>query len=285
MKAREAERPRAITKPDMTQPSPTILVLAGQRFGKVDPLAAAYGLEHKCLVPMLGRPIIGYVFDALDAAFPEAEIVVSINDPVALDDEPEAARFFAAGRLRTVQAQHNLLESVLFAAKDLPFPLLITTGDNVLVTPDAYREFHASALEQEADVASMMARKEDVQAEHPQGQARFWKFSDGEYSNCNTFWARDAAALKVGEIFRGGGQFLKFPRRFIDAFGLANLIGYRIGVLSMKTMLERISRRFGKRIRVQVVKRGRYAIDVDDRRSYEVTEKLLLADGVTRGGS
>jgi GTP:adenosylcobinamide-phosphate guanylyltransferase len=74
--------------------NPTILILAGQRLGKVDPLAAKYGIEHKCLVPLLGRPLIGYVFDAVDAAFPGARIVVSINDPTVLDAEPEAQRFF-----------------------------------------------------------------------------------------------------------------------------------------------------------------------------------------------
>src|SRR5690606_41057134 len=51
-------------------PDPTVLILAGQRLGRVDPLAAKYGVEHKCLVPLLDRPLIGYVLDAVDQAFP-----------------------------------------------------------------------------------------------------------------------------------------------------------------------------------------------------------------------
>ena len=247
------------------QPTPTVLILAGQRLGKVDPLAGKYGVEHKCLVPLLGRPLIGYVLDAVDAAFPEAPIVISINDPHALDKEPEARRFFEAGRLRTVASAKNLLESAFAAAEGVSFPLLITTGDNVLMTPEALRGFHAFALSEGADAAAMFARKEDILAAHAEGQPRFWKFRDGEFSGCNTFWMKDWAASSVGEIFRGG---------------LANLIGFRLNLFTVDRMLARISKRFGKRIKVQIASDGRLAIDVDNEFSHKVAERLLRASGV-----
>jgi GTP:adenosylcobinamide-phosphate guanylyltransferase len=262
-------------------PTPTILILAGQRLGRVDPLAAKHGVEHKCLVPLLGRPLIGYVFDAVETAFPGAQIVVSINDPHALDNEPEARRFFDAGRLRTVPSANNLLESVFAAADGVNFPLLVTTGDNVLSTPEALTGFHAFALSQGADAAALFARKEDILAAHPDGQPRFWKFRDGEFSGCNTFWMKDRDAFSVGEIFRGGGQFLKFPKRFIAAFGLGNLIGFRLNMYTVERMLARISKRFGKRIKVQIATDGRLAIDVDNEFSHKVAERLLRANGVT----
>lgn len=261
------------------RPTLTILILAGQRLGKIDPLAEKYGVEHKCLVPLLGRPLIGYVLDAVDAAFPEAPIVVSINDPHALDNEPEAQPFFKSGRLRTVASAKNLLESALAAAEGVSFPMLVTTGDNVLMTPDALRGFHEFALSEGADAAAMFARKEDILAAHTEGQPRFWKFRDGEFSGCNTFWMKDWGAASVGEIFRGGGQFLKFPKRFIAAFGLANLIGFRLNLLTVDRMLARISKRFGKRIKVQIAGDGRLAIDVDNEFSHQVAERLLLAVG------
>ena len=256
-------------------PAPTVLILAGQRLGKVDPLAEAHGAQHKCLVPLLGRPLIGYVLDAVDAAFPDAQIVVSINDPRALDAEPEARRFFDAGRIRTVVSEENLLDSVFAAAQEARFPLLITTGDNVLITPDALRGFHARAMAEGADAAALFARKEDILAAHPEGQPRFWKFRDGEFSGCNTFWMKDQGAFVVGEIFRGGGQFLKFPQRFVAAFGVANLIGFRLHLFTVRHMLARISKRFGKTLRVHIADNGRLAIDVDNAFSHRVAERLL----------
>ncbi|KRA82911.1 nucleotidyltransferase family protein [Altererythrobacter sp. Root672] len=261
------------------EPVPTVLIVAGQRLGKVDPLAAKYGIEHKCLVPLLGRPLIGYVFDAVDAAFPTAPIIVSINDPQALDNEPEARRFFDAGRLKVVTSANNLLESVFAATTDITYPLLVTTGDNVLMTPEALRGFHEYALHEDADCAAMFARKEDILAAHSEGQPRFWKFRDGEFSGCNTFWMKDASAMKVGEIFRGGGQFLKFPKRFIAAFGLLNLIGFQLNLFNVKRMLSRVSSRFGKKVVAQITDDGRHAIDVDNEFSHAVAERLLRAKG------
>ncbi len=263
----------------MTGGNPTILILAGQRLGKIDPLAARHGVEHKCLVPLLGRPLIGYVFDAVDAAFPGAPIVVSINDPHALENEPEAQRFYAEGRLTTVASAKNLLESVFASIDGIGFPLLITTGDNVLMTPEALRGFHAFALAERVDGAAMFARKQDILAAHAEGQPRFWQFRDGEFSGCNTFWLRDREALGVAEIFRSGGQFLKFPRRFIAAFGFANLIGMRLRLFTAARMLARISKRFGKLVKVQIATDGRLAIDVDNEFSHRVAERLLRAKG------
>jgi hypothetical protein len=125
----------------------------------------------------------------------------------------------------------------------------------------------------------MFARKEDILAAHSEGQPRFWKFRDGEFSGCNSFWMKDASAKKVGEIFRGGGQFLKFPKRFISAFGLSNLIGFRLGLFNVKRMLSRVSARFGKKIAVQIVDDGKLAIDVDTEFSHLVAERLLRAKG------
>lgn len=259
---------------------PTILILAGQRLGRVDPLAAKYGLEHKCLVPLLGRPLIAWVMDAVDAAWPQAKVVVSINDPRALDQVPEMRRFFDQGRLTTVASAKNLLESVIAAADDVAYPLLVTTGDNVLMTPEALKGFHAFAEERQADGAAMFARKEDILAAHSEGQPRFWKFRDGEFSGCNTFWLKNSGSFTVGEIFRGGGQFLKFPKRFIAAFGLLNLIAFRLNLFKVDHMLARISRRFGKKVVVQVAQDGALAIDVDTEFSHLVAKRILRQRGV-----
>ncbi len=200
--------------------------------------------------------------------------------PRALDDEQEARPFFNAGRLTTVASAKNLLESVFAAADGVAYPLLVTTGDNVLMTAHALRAFHSFALAENADGAAMFARKEDMLAAHAEGQPRFWEFRDGAFSGCNTFWMNDRDAFVVGEIFRGGGQFLKFPRRFIAAFGLINLIGFRLGLFTVDRMLARISKRFGKRVQAQIVNDGQLAIDVDTEFSHLVAQRLLRARGV-----
>src|SRR5579871_1350538 len=50
----------------MAQGKPfTAVVLAAQRAGAVNPLAARAGVSHKCLVPIAGKPLIVHVVEAL----------------------------------------------------------------------------------------------------------------------------------------------------------------------------------------------------------------------------
>jgi GTP:adenosylcobinamide-phosphate guanylyltransferase len=265
----------------MARPLPTVLILAGRRQGRVDPLAAAHGVKHKCLVPLLDRPLIGYVLDAVEAAFPHCRIVVSIDDPAALDDVPEARRLIARGRLATARSSAILLESVFEAADGAAFPLLVTTADNVLMTPEALRRFHSFAIGEGVDAAVMLARKQDIVAAHAGGQPRFWEFRDGAFSGCNTYWMKDRSASSVAEIFRGGGQFLKFAKRFIDAFGLVDLIAFRLRLFTLEGVQARISRRYGKSVKAQIAGDGRLAIDVDTEFTHLVAERLLRARGVS----
>ena len=39
----------------------TVLVLAAQRAGVVNPLAERAGVSHKCIVPICGKPLIVHV--------------------------------------------------------------------------------------------------------------------------------------------------------------------------------------------------------------------------------
>jgi len=43
------------------------IILAGETPGKIDPLSAAAGVTKKSLIPIAGRPMVSYVYDALNA--------------------------------------------------------------------------------------------------------------------------------------------------------------------------------------------------------------------------
>ena len=85
--------------------------------------------------------------------------------------------------------------------------------------------------------------REDVLAVHPEGQRRFYEFSDVAVSNCNAYWIGHLGALKAAEAFRGGGQFVKKPIRVMQAFGLINLLRFRFGLGPIHHIFRRISRR------------------------------------------
>jgi GTP:adenosylcobinamide-phosphate guanylyltransferase len=249
------------------------VVLAGRRDGSIDPLAAAHGVADKCLVPVLGTPCIEHVLLALAAAPEIDRIIVSINDPAILAGLPTADRLVAEGRLVAVKAEANLAESVIAAAGAVPYPLLVTTADNVLMTPDSIRLLIAGAGQ--ADAAAAFARKADILAAHPEGQRRFYEFADDGYSNCNSYWIARPEVLRVVEIFREGGQFAKNPARVIAAFGLINTLMFRQGWLSLDSALRRVSKRMKLTLVPVVLADGSYAIDVDNERTHACASEIM----------
>lgn len=254
--------------------SGSILILAGRRPGAVDALAEAHGVGDKCLVPVSGRPMIAHVLGSA-AATPAQRIFVSTHHDSLLDDLVDPVVERLGERLAVVSAADNLADSVLAIAETADFPLFITTADNCLLTPETIAEIGAEAARLGAGAGVALARREDVLAVHPEGQRRFYEFSDVAVSNCNAYWIGDRAALKAAEVFRGGGQFVKKPIRVMQAFGLINLLRFRFGLGPIHHIFRRISRHLKVDIAPLLVSNGATAIDVDNERSLRVTEALM----------
>ena len=253
-----------------------ILVLGAQRPGKTDPLAAARGVSHKCLIPLGDRPLLTYVMTTLLAHDRVADIGFVIERSAFDDVRPVIDTLEGSERVTLVPAADNLTDSVMAGMAVLgDAPTMITTADNALLTRNAVTAMHDTLTDGDSDVALGLATKEAVQGAHPLGQRRYYEFSDGGYSNCNLYGISGQAALGAAEIFRGGGQFAKKKRRIVGAFGLVNLALLKFSWISLDRAMRRISKRIGLRVRPVVLHEGRNAIDVDDERSYAITAKLL----------
>lgn len=261
----------------------TALIMAGKRSGVLDPLAERAGVAQKCVVPVNGTPMIARVVEQVAACERVGAIRIVAHEPEEIAALPVVAKLLEEGRLTFAEGRFNIVDSVVSGAEGVQFPLLITTADNCLVTPEGYGEFIEKALAEEAGAAAGLARKEDVQAADPEGQKKFYEFKDGGYSNCNMYWMGSEKALKAAEIMREGGQFVKFPARIIRAFGLMNLIRFRLGTGSKEKLFAQISKRFGIKLVPIVLSKGQYAIDVDNERTFEVTERLLIKTEGKRG--
>jgi len=255
----------------MAEPGFTIVVLAAQRGGRLDPLAAEAGVTHKCLVPIGGRPLLAHVLAALSEVEGIESIRISV-EPGADDSlRPIVA---ASGRpAQFVAAADNIADSVYAAAMGTDGPVVITTADNVLLTSAAVRQI-IDRLAAGDDTVIALARKEAVLAAHPQGQRRFYKFRDGEFSNCNLY-GLSQRGLGLAETFREGGQFAKNPMRIARAFGFLNLLLLRLGLVPLDRATKRLGRRFRVRVSTVVLADGAHAIDVDNQRTYDIAAQLL----------
>lgn len=260
----------------MTSTVSHFLILAAQRKGVVNALADAAGVSHKCIMPMQSRPLIEHVLSTLEA-MPDAErITVAIDDQDALKGVALVESLIAEGRLKIIQSGDTLFDSIAMALpKPEDFPVVITTADNVLLTEDMLRHFIPNLAG--IDVGIAMCQKDVLLAKYPDGQRRFHRFADGEWSNCNLYALTTPAALSAAEFFRGGGQFAKSLKRVMDAFGLINMIGYKFAWYARDKAMDRLSSRSGVRIKAIDMPFPEAPIDVDNERTRGIAEDILIA--------
>ena len=257
----------------MTEGKPefTIVILAAQRDGRLDPLAAEAGVSHKCLVPIGGRPLLAHVLEAFAGLKGIAAVRIAVEPGADAHLRPIAE--VSGLPVSFVPSADNIADSVYAAAAGSAGPIVVTTADNVLLTPKAVREI-AVRLEGGDDTVIALARKEDVLSAHPEGQRRFYKFRDGEFSNCNLY-GLSHKGLESAETFREGGQFAKNPMRIARAFGFLNLIRLRYGLVTLDGAMQRLGRRLGVKVSAVVLADGAHAIDVDNARTYGIAAQLL----------
>src|SRR5687768_18234308 len=73
------------------------IILAAQREGRLDPLAAEAGVSHKCLVPIGGRPLLAHVLEAIAGVEGLARIRISV-EPGAEESLRQILPELASGR-------------------------------------------------------------------------------------------------------------------------------------------------------------------------------------------
>lgn len=252
----------------------TIIILAAQRTGVVNPLALRAGVSHKCIVPICGKPLIVHVMDVIAALPVRPKVRISVEK----DAHPQLGEILEPYREKGLDidflpSSPNIAESVILAAEDQPAPYIVTTADNVLLSGEVIE--HALKELKRADVLATLTRDESVRAVHPEGQRRFYKFKDGGYANCNVYGIAGPHALRATEAFREGGQFMNNPKRLVKAFGIVNIALFRAGLLSLEGAMKRLSKRFGVTVRAIVPSDGAQAIDVDNERTYDIAEIVM----------
>lgn len=255
----------------------TALVLAASRQGVDDPVARLQNKTHKCLVSIDGISMIERVVQTLLDSKCFGCILISIEDERVLQDLTLAGRWLKEGMIKVVPSSGNLADSLISLTEvvDDPLPLVITTADNALHTPELVRDFVAAFVRGAGDGAVAVTRESTVLAEYPAGEFGFFRFRDGGYSFCNLFGVSQSSALEAAKIFRTGGQFRKRPWRILKVFGVLPLIFYKLRLLKLESFAQRITRNLGITVDLVLLPYAFGPIDVDNPKTYEFSERIL----------
>ncbi len=257
---------------------PNVLVMAASRRGVDDPVAKLQGLSHKCLVKLDGQVMLERVLEALVDSGSVGTIHVSVDSIDILTATPRLQAWVDEGRVVFVEARGNLADSVLYAVShiDDALPLLITTGDNALHTPEIIRDFVRDMEASNADTVLGFTREDVVMQDYANSGLAFHRLKDGGFSSCNLYALNKPNALKAVKVFEGGGQFGKRHMRILKAFGVWPFVLYKMKWSTLDGLINAIARNLGITADVSWLDYPWGPIDVDHEHSFNLTEETLI---------
>lgn len=252
----------------------TGLVLAASR-GNLDPLAKAGGVSHKCFIDIAGQPMLRRVVAAVMASGRIKRTIVAIEPDSIAEAKQILADLPGASAIEYVASRENIGSSVSAVATPELLPLVITTGDNALHTPELVRYFCDALEAVEEDGALGLTPAEYILAKYPEGNRAFHRFRDGAFSSCNIYALLTPKALDAPRIFNSGGQFGKKPRRLIGAFGLFAFLLYKSRLFRLETVLKALSRAVGVRTAPVLIPFAEGPIDVDRMQDWDLANRII----------
>lgn len=265
----------------MTDPTPkfSALVLAADR-GPDDPVARAAGVSCKALSPIGGIPMVLRVVDALNASREVAGVNLCgppesiVNQTGALKDliTSNKVNWFANQATPSTSAHHVLQR---LPQED---PVLLTTADHALLSPQIVDHFCRHARESGCDVVIGIARHEIVSAAYPQTHRTATRLADGAYCGCNLFAFLTPHARTAADFWRQVEAQRKSPLRVIQILGATAVLRYLMGRLSLTDALSRISHRLGFKAGAIILPFAEAAVDVDSVNDRELVEKIIAGN-------
>jgi GTP:adenosylcobinamide-phosphate guanylyltransferase len=247
------------------------VVLAAGR-GPNDPMAKAYGVSHKCILPVAGIPMLKRVINTLRQSKSIAGISVSIESREIVDTLFRSG----TGNLKVIQSENSApLSAIAAIAASSAYPVLITTADHALLTTEMVEYFCAEAAANGADFSAGLARAEVIQSAYPQSSRTYFKLGADRVSGCNLFAVQNENGLRLLERWRYLEVVRKKPWRLIAAFGPMALIRFAFGKLSLDQACRLMSQRLGMTIRPVLMPFAEAAIDVDKPSDLVLAEEIL----------
>lgn len=242
----------------------SVLILAGQREGVVDPLCAAAGVERKAIIPVNGKPMIDYVLDALSAA--KLKTPFHVSGFGAEYDQRLAQSLSAPGPAGSAYAA---------LTDGISFPCLVTTCDHPLLTQEMLDSFISGAKESGADFCVGFAEKSVIQPAYPDVKRTYWNFSDRPVSGCNLFYIANEKGLAVIEFWKQAQHLRKQPIKLAKTIAWGLLFKYLLGRLTLTAAFSYVSKRLDITAAPILIPIAEAAIDVDKPSDKALVEQIL----------
>lgn len=254
----------------------TALVLAADRTAN-DPVAMRAGMACKAIAPICGIPMIIRVLDALEASEMVGRIVVCGPPASALPGCPELQQRIECGRvswLPNLDSPSRSANSGLMHI-DPDAPVLLTTADHALLTPEIVQYFLRASCTADSDAIVGVVKYEDVASAFPGAKRTVIRLRDGGFCGCNLYAFLNHRGRDLVTFWQRAEDLRKRPWRLIaQVLGPKAVLSYLLGLLTLDQALHAVSAKTGIRIKAVILPYPQAGVDVDK------VEDMLLAESI-----
>ncbi len=244
------------SSPTSTPPpsSVTAVVLAGS--DENEPLARHFGVPSKALIPIEGKPLVGYVLEALRASQSIKEIIY-----VGTEDNQLSELFdFSLGSGKFID---NLNKGIELALNTAPKQdILVVSADLLWLSAEDIDTFISKCTD--ATVYYPVIPRNVVEKEFPEQKRTYAKLKEGEFTGGSMMLIKASAVAKLLPFAEKTYQARK------NLLALARLIGFDITLrfltktLTITRLEKHIGKRLGEPVKAVFVARAGIAMDVDE---------------------
>lgn len=251
------------------------LVLAADRTA-TDPITRHTGAACKAFARVGGEPMIMRVLDALTAC-DQIDTVVLCGPPEArLADCPPLKQRIDSGEVVWLPNRESPSRSAEQGLSHLTddTPVLLTTADHALLTPQIVQYFLAESLKTDADATVGVVTDVQMSAAFPGAKRTVFRLRDGGFCGCNLFTFKPQGR-KLIHFWRQVEDLRKKPWRLMAQIVSPGVVlSYVFGRLSLAHALDTLAAKSGVRVKTILLPDPRAGIDVDK------VEDLLLAESI-----
>lgn len=239
-------------------------------------MAASSGLRHRALLPIAGVPMLERVVGALVECTAVSSVAISSDDPDLVRATPALAAHADRGYLAPHGAASSPAASVAAYAEETGgFPILVTTADHPLLTPEILGRFLADAGGRDADLVVGLVPATVYRARFPDQPRTFIPLRGEKYSGANLFLLRTARAAEVARFWVRAEVHRKEPWRLAGTFGWTTLALFAARALDLDAALARASAVVGARVAAVLLPFAEAALDVDKEEDRVEAERVL----------
>jgi GTP:adenosylcobinamide-phosphate guanylyltransferase len=253
------------------------LVLAADRTNK-DPITQHTGAACKAFAPVDGIPMVIRVLDTL-AACDLITTVILCGPPESLHMHcPELKLRIASGQVTWIPNLDSPSRSAESGLSQIPSdtPVLLTTADHALLTPDMVQSFLRSSLAIQCDATVGLVRQQDIAAAFPGSKRTVIRLRDGGFCGCNLFTFNPQGRALI-RFWRQAEDLRKRPWRLIaQVLGFKMVLSYLFGFLTLQKGLQAVSEKSVVKIQGIMLDDPRAGVDVDK------VEDLVLAESILK---